>query len=93
MYVQVKYSPRRIPGAGLVDGEACERLWSYLRPFGPMTKEMTPGNRRDLLTHALAHYAERQTFKLGLYHVYFFEQLFNVICRYPSNFEKAFCTL
>ena len=64
--LQLKYNPRHIPGTGLMDGEGCERLWSYLRQFAPITKEMTPGNRRDLLTHALLHYAERQTFKLGV---------------------------
>ena len=28
---QVLYSPRRLAGAGLTDGEACERDWSKMR--------------------------------------------------------------
>ena len=28
---QTKYSPRKVVGAGLTDGEVCERIWSKLR--------------------------------------------------------------
>ena len=31
-------------GIGLSDGEVMERLWSYLRRFGRMTKEMHPSH-------------------------------------------------
>ncbi len=57
--MQVAYSPRRVAGFGLTDGEGIERLWSYLRKFCYMTKEMTASNRTDLLTEALLHYARR----------------------------------
>ncbi|KAJ8332550.1 hypothetical protein SKAU_G00423390 [Synaphobranchus kaupii] len=46
-------------GTGLADGEQSERLWSYLRKFGKITKEMTPSHRSDLLTDALLHYSKK----------------------------------
>ncbi|XP_035699509.1 uncharacterized protein LOC118432096 isoform X2 [Branchiostoma floridae] len=57
---QVLYSPRRLEGFGLTDGECVERLWSFLRRFSSITKEMTPSHRTDLLTDALLHYARRK---------------------------------
>ena len=42
-----------------------ERLWSYLRRFGRMTKEMRPAHRTDILTHALVHYGQKTRAKLG----------------------------
>ncbi|XP_030297532.1 uncharacterized protein LOC115596498 isoform X2 [Sparus aurata] len=56
---QISYSCRNVEGAGLADGEQLERLWSYLRRFGKVTKEMTPSHRVDLLTDALLHYSSR----------------------------------
>ncbi|KAI8515552.1 hypothetical protein Bbelb_063650, partial [Branchiostoma belcheri] len=53
-------SPRRKEGFGLSDGEVVERLWSYLRKFKPISKEMTPSHRSDLLTDALLHYSRRK---------------------------------
>ena len=35
------------------DGETMERLWSYLRRFYRMTKEMRASHRTDVLTSAL----------------------------------------
>ena len=43
-------------GFGLSDGEVAERLWSYLRRFSAMTKEMRPAHRIDVLTDALLYY-------------------------------------
>ncbi|XP_066271123.1 uncharacterized protein [Branchiostoma lanceolatum] len=57
---QVKYSTRRLSGYGLTDGEGTERLWSALRPFSRMTKEMSPDHRVDKLTDALRHYSRRK---------------------------------
>eukprot|EP00794_Sanderia_malayensis_P000995 gene995-310_t len=37
----------------LTEGEQCERLWSYLRCFSAITKEMRAANRKDLLTDTL----------------------------------------
>lgn len=45
-------------GAGLADGEQMERLWSYLRRFGKVTKEMRPSHLIDLLTDALLHHGK-----------------------------------
>lgn len=62
---QHQFSPRNIEGFGLTDGENVERLWSYLGRFARMTKEMSSGNRVDLLTDALSHYCEQKRRKLG----------------------------
>ncbi|XP_064400690.1 uncharacterized protein LOC135346605 isoform X5 [Halichondria panicea] len=58
-FCQLTYSPRVLTGCGLTDGEAMERLWSYLRRFAKSTKEMRPSHRIDVLTSALLHYASR----------------------------------
>lgn len=47
------------------DGESMERLWSYLRRFSRMTKEMRPSHRIDILTSALIYYGYRTKNKLG----------------------------
>ena len=44
VYEQIKYNPRNILGYGLSDGEVVECLWSYLRRFAAMTKEMHPSH-------------------------------------------------
>ena len=60
------YSPRQCEGFGLSDGEVMERLWSYLRRFSQMTKEMRPAHRVDILAHALLYYAFMSKQKLGI---------------------------
>ena len=47
----MEYGPLYTNGIGLSDGEMMERLWSYLRQFSRMTKEMNPSHRIDVLTH------------------------------------------
>ena len=64
---QVVYSPQRCEGLGLSDGEVMERLWSYLRRFSRMTKEMRPAHRTEVLTHALLYYAFTTKQRLGIY--------------------------
>ena len=59
-------SPLRCPGIGLSDGEVLERMWSFLRRFGKITKEMRPSHRIDVLTHALLHYGNKTKMKLGI---------------------------
>ena len=54
--LKVKYNPRNILGFGLSDGEVVERVWSYLRRFAAMTKEMHPSHRIDVLSDALSYY-------------------------------------
>ena len=44
-----------------------ERLWSYLRRFSRMTKEMRPSHRVDVLVHALLYYGRQKKDKLGTY--------------------------
>ena len=44
-------------GFGLTDGEVLERLWSFLRRFSKMTKEMRSAHRVDVLTDALLYYS------------------------------------
>lgn len=63
---QILYSPLRVEGIGLADGEVMERLWSYLRRFTRMTKEMRPAHRIDVLTHALLYYGITTKKKLGI---------------------------
>uniref|UniRef100_A0A1I8GP41 CxC2 domain-containing protein n=1 Tax=Macrostomum lignano TaxID=282301 RepID=A0A1I8GP41_9PLAT len=48
---QLKFGIRSVAGAGLTDGESCERIWSTARRFGPQLKEMTHTNRRDFLNY------------------------------------------
>ena len=50
-------NPRNKDGFALSDGEVCERLWSFMRRFSRMTKEMRPAHRIDVLTDALLHFA------------------------------------
>ncbi|XP_019643793.1 PREDICTED: uncharacterized protein LOC109484877 [Branchiostoma belcheri] len=76
---QILYSPRRMEGFGLTDGEGMERLWSYLRPFFRVTKEMTPSHRLDLLTDATLHYARRKSTDIE-----------SSICSRWDKAEKAF---
>ncbi len=63
--IQLKYSPRNRSGFGLTGGEGVERLWSYLRRFATMTKEMRPSHRVDVLIDALLRYSEHSAQKIG----------------------------
>ena len=49
----------------MTDGEVVERLWSYLRRFARMTKEMRPAHRIDVLSNALFHYSRKSKENLG----------------------------
>ena len=42
-----------------------ERLWSYLRSFSKVTKEMTSAHRMDLLSDALSHYGRGKMMNIG----------------------------
>ena len=59
------FGPRQCSGVGLSDGETMERLWSYLRRFSRMTKEMRPSHRIDVLAHVLVYYGTMTKRKLG----------------------------
>lgn len=58
-------SPRNKVGYALSDGEGCERLWSYMRRFSRMTREMRPAHRIDVLTDAVLHFARATTGRLS----------------------------
>jgi len=60
-HLQFLMSPRNKDGYALSDGEACERLWSFMRRFSCMTKEMRPTHRIDVLTDAVLHFARATT--------------------------------
>ena len=62
---QSEYGPTRRTELGLSDGEVMERMWSYLRRFSRMTKEMRPSHRIDVLSHALMYYGMKTKQKLG----------------------------
>ena len=61
MLLQVLFGPRRCEGIGL------ERLWSYMRRYSRMTKEMRPSHRIDVLCSALTHYGMHKKNKLGVF--------------------------
>jgi len=69
-YFQNDFSPQNITGFGLSDGEGVERLWSNLRNFASMTKEMCSSHRIDVLSDALRHYRRKTTEKIGIHSVY-----------------------
>ena len=56
----MEFGPNFIEGLGRTDGETLERLWSYLRPFSNITKQMVPEKPMDLLSDAMRHYARRK---------------------------------
>ncbi|CAG2254522.1 unnamed protein product [Mytilus edulis] len=62
---QLTYGQRFADSTGMTDGEGIERLWSYLRGFRKITKEMTISNRQDLLTEAMLHHTEKQIWGIG----------------------------
>ena len=64
-YLQIKYNPQNILGFGLSDGEVVERVWSYLRRFAAMTKEMHPSHQIDVLSDGLSYYCQKSARNLG----------------------------
>ncbi len=42
-----KFSYYWLPGVGMTDGEALERIWGVTNGLATRTKEMTPGHRHD----------------------------------------------
>ena len=45
----VRYAPNFIPGAGNVDGEIMETLWSSLNIISPSTRGMVTPHRQEML--------------------------------------------
>ncbi|XP_065899662.1 uncharacterized protein [Dysidea avara] len=50
---------------GESDGEGMERMWSFLRPFSRMTKEMGPSHRIDVLSDAILYYGQKGIDNIG----------------------------
>jgi len=63
--VYMNYSTICLEGYGLTEGETAERLWSYLRKFSKITKEIKPKHRTDLLTDGLLHYVLKLRTRIG----------------------------
>lgn len=77
-----------------MDGELMERLWSYLRSFSKITKEMTPAHRTDLLSDALMHFGSKKMGNIGLPFYYYFVKyaktlhcLLIILILHVSNFS------
>ena len=66
LLIKSKYSPRLKEGFALTDGEVMERLWSRLRRYSRMTKEMRPAHRIDVLTDVFLHVGREANLKLGM---------------------------
>jgi len=60
----MQYGPSQCDGVGMSDVEVMERLWSYLRGFSRMKKEMRPAHRTDVLVQALLHYGMKKKMKM-----------------------------
>ena len=52
---QVLYSPRRLLGVILSNGESCERFWSSIRHFIPSLRPAHGSTRRQILTYTHKH--------------------------------------
>ncbi|KAH3788254.1 hypothetical protein DPMN_166389, partial [Dreissena polymorpha] len=61
----MEYGQRFKGATALTDGQGIERLWSFLRGFNKITKEMSINNRQDLLTNALLHHTFKAVHNLG----------------------------
>lgn len=55
-----------------------ERLWSYLRSFSKITKEMTPAHRVDFLSDSLNHFTKTKLENLGIRYTYDIKTLYYV---------------
>lgn len=63
---QMNYHPHLIEGFGRSTGEGVERLWSYLRKYITMTKEMDPDNRHFVLYMAVVYKNNLTKFNLRM---------------------------
>ena len=66
---QLEFGQRFVDGTGLNNGEGVERLWSYLRKFSSITKEMIVTKRNHLLVDALTVY--KAVLGMLILHVHF----------------------
>ncbi|XP_066934117.1 uncharacterized protein [Clytia hemisphaerica] len=88
---QVKNSIRRLDSFGLMDGEHMERLWSYLRSFSKITKEITPAHRTDLLSDALMHFGSKKMGSIGSHLVFLYHKANETLTSCESEIQ-AICS-
>lgn len=60
-----KFSPSFIPGAGTVDGEIIETLWSSLNRIGGSTRAMTSAHRKEVMDDHMNDSNWRKTVGMG----------------------------
>ncbi|TBU36640.1 hypothetical protein BD309DRAFT_878000, partial [Dichomitus squalens] len=67
-----KYLYYYLPGSGMTDGEAPERIWAVVNHLSLRTKEMSSGHRHDIINDYYADMNARRVHsmcKLNHYHV------------------------
>jgi hypothetical protein len=62
---QIQFSPRGLVGLGWVDGEICERLWSWLMHFIVSNRSASAYTRIQVLTHASIEIGESRLLALS----------------------------
>ena len=60
-----KYSFNFLPGSGMTDGEAAERIWAVLNFLGLRTREMNPGHRHDVMNQFYSYMNVNRVHGLG----------------------------
>ncbi|TFK79239.1 hypothetical protein K466DRAFT_505889, partial [Polyporus arcularius HHB13444] len=60
-----KYSYNYLPGVGMTDGEAAERIWAILNNLASRTKEMSPGHRHDIMNDFYSDMNVRRLHAIG----------------------------
>ncbi|THG97971.1 hypothetical protein EW026_g4122 [Hermanssonia centrifuga] len=74
-----KYSLHYLPGVGMTDGEAPERIWASLNALALRTREMSSGHRHDVIndfhtdmnirrTHDMSHFLKRKNVEAEAMH-------------------------
>lgn len=62
-----KFSYYWMPGAGMTDGEAPERIWAVLNGLACRTREMAAGHRHDIINDHHSDMNTRRTHDMGTY--------------------------
>lgn len=60
-----KFSFHWLPGVGMTDGEAPERIWAVLNDIGGSAREMTSGHRHDVINDHHSDMNWRRTQGIG----------------------------
>ena len=62
------YSYNFLPGVGMTDGEALERIWSVFNALASRTKEMSSGHRHDVINDFHSDMNVRRLHAICMYH-------------------------